>query len=114
MAIFNLIKDEYSSSYPDAIKCLEDGLEDSLQFYHFSNIDHRRISSTNVLERLNKEIRRRSKVVGVFPSRESYIQLLTCYLMEYIEEWEVERSYIKPDKLQLVMQKREELLQNVA
>ena len=58
-------------------------MEDSLQFYHFSNIDHRRISSTNVLERLNKEIRRRSKVVGIFPSQESYVRLLTCYLMEY-------------------------------
>ncbi|MDD3591110.1 MAG: transposase [Sulfurovum sp.] len=114
MAMSNLITDEYSSLYPDAIKCLEDGLEDSLQFYHFGNIDHRRISSTNVLERLNKEIRRRSKVVGVFPSQESYIRLLTCYLMEYTEEWEVERSYIKPEKLVTVMETRERLLQKVA
>ncbi len=83
IAMSNLFVDEYGSTYPQAIKCLEDGLEDSLQFYHFSNIDHRRISSTNVLERLNKEIRRRSKVVGIFPSQESYIRLLTCYLMEY-------------------------------
>ena len=114
MAMSNLIVDEYSTRYPDAIKCLEDGLEDSLQFYHFDTIDHRRIASTNVLERLNREIRRRSRVVGVFPSQESYIRLLTCYLMEYTEEWEVERSYIQPQKLELVMIKREELLQKVA
>jgi len=114
MAMSNLMVDEYSAKYPDAIRCLEDGLEDSLQFYHFDTIDHRRIASTNVLERLNREIRRRSRVVGVFPSRESYIRLLTCYLMEYTEEWEVERSYIQPQKLELVMIKREELLQKVA
>ncbi|MBN2250085.1 MAG: transposase, partial [Campylobacterales bacterium] len=100
--------------YPEAIECLEAGLEDSLQFFHFDSIDHGRISSTNVLERLNKEIRRRSKVVGIFPGRESYLRLLTSYLMEYTEEWEVERSYIQPQKLELVMIKREALLQDVA
>lgn len=114
MTMSNLMVDEYSAKYPDAIRCLEDGLEDSLQFYHFDTIDHRRIASTNVLERLNREIRRRSRVVGVFPGQESYIRLLTCYLMEYTEEWEVERSYIQPQKLELVMIKREELLQKVA
>ena len=110
MAISNLIVDEYASKYPEAIECLDD----SLQFYSFENIDHRRIGSTNVLKRLNKEIRRRSKVVDVFPSRESYTRLLTCYLMEYTEGWEVECSYIQPQKLELVMIKREELLQKVA
>jgi len=105
---------EYGSRYPEAIQCLEEGLEDSLQFFHFDFIDHRRISSTNVLERLNREVRRRSRVVGIFPSRESYLRLLTSYLMEYTEEWEVERSYIQPQKLELVMIKRAELLQNAA
>jgi transposase-like protein len=105
---------EYEARYPEAIQCLEEGLEDSLQFFHFDFIDHRRISSTNVLERLNREVRRRSKVVGIFPSRDSYLRLLTSYLMEYTEEWEVERSYIQPQKLELVMIKREALLQNAA
>lgn len=109
-----LFVEEYQDKYPEAIECLEEGLEDSLQFFHFDFIDHRRISSTNVLERLNKEIRRRSKVVGIFPSRESYLRLLTSYLIEYTEEWEVERSYIQPQKLELVMIKRKELLQDAA
>ncbi|HHD78840.1 MAG TPA: IS256 family transposase, partial [Epsilonproteobacteria bacterium] len=109
-----LFIEEYENRYPEAIQCLEEGVEDSLQFFHFDFIDHRRISSTNVLERLNKEVRRRSKVVGIFPSRDSYLRLLTSYLMEYTEEWEVERSYIQPQKLELVMIKREELLQSAA
>ena len=62
------------------------GLEDSLQYYEFPEIDPGKISSTNILERLNKEIRRSSKVVGIFPSMDSYLRLISCYLMEYAED----------------------------
>jgi len=48
--------EEYGDKYPEAIEALQEGLEDSLQFYHFPQIDKRRISSTNVLERLNKAL----------------------------------------------------------
>lgn len=95
---------EYAKKFPEAVEVLQSGLEDSLQFYHFPQIDKRRISSTNVLERINKEIRRRSKVVSIFPSKESYLRLIASYLMEYTEDWEVERSYIHPNKLQQVME----------
>jgi transposase-like protein len=56
-----LIIEEYESKYPEAMSCFEDGLEDSLQFYNFPEVDNRRISSTNVMERTNREIRRRSR-----------------------------------------------------
>lgn len=98
------IIEEFSKKFPEAIEVLQNGLEDSLQFYHFTQIDKRRISSTNVLERINKEIRRRSRVVSIFPSKESYLRLIASYLMEYTEDWEVERSYIRPEKLQEVME----------
>jgi len=75
--------ESYEKQFPEAIRCLEEGLEDSLQFYRFDQIDHRKISSTNTLERLNREIRRRSKVVGIFPNKDSYIRLITTYLIEY-------------------------------
>jgi hypothetical protein len=67
----------------------------------FKRIDHRKISSTNILERLNREIRRRTAVVGVFPNMDSYIRLITTYLIEYSEEWSTGRSYIKPEIIQL-------------
>ncbi|BCD62898.1 transposase [Nitratiruptor sp. YY08-13] len=57
-----------------------------------------------MLERINKEIRRRSKVVSIFPSKESYLSLIATYLMEYTEDWEVDRCYIQPDKLQQIME----------
>ncbi|NLJ09893.1 MAG: hypothetical protein GX438_06090 [Treponema sp.] len=65
------------------MKTLEDWLECSLQFYRFPKIDSRKISSTNTFERLNKEIRRRSRVFRIFPSVTSYLRLICSYLMEY-------------------------------
>ena len=44
------------------------------------------------------EIRRRSQVVGVFPSVESYVPLTIYYLIEYAQDWASERSYIREDK----------------
>jgi len=104
MRVAQNIIEEFSKKFPEAIEVLQNGLEDSLQFYHFTQIDKRRISSTNVLERINKEIRRRSRVVSIFPSKKSYLRLIASYLMEYTEDWEVERSYIRPEKLQEVME----------
>ena len=87
--------DDYEKRFPEAIRYLEEGLDDSLSFYDFPDIDKKRIASTNGQERLNREIRRRSRVVGVFPSVESYIRLTICYLVEYTEDLCGERSYIR-------------------
>ncbi|GAB1458018.1 IS256-like element ISDha1 family transposase [Spirochaetota bacterium] len=95
----NRLVAKYGNRFPQAIECLENGLEDSLQFYEFPEIDHRKISSTNSIERLNLEIRRRSRVVGVFPSIGSYIRLITSFLIEYEEDWQSGRSYINQQSL---------------
>jgi putative transposase len=52
---------EYGDRFPNAILCLEEGLEDSLQFYSFAEIDPKKISSTNMSERTVREVRRRSR-----------------------------------------------------
>ena len=95
----NTLIDDYGKRFPEAIRCLEEGLEDSLAFYDFPEVDKKRISSTNGQERLNMEIRRRSRVVGDFPSIESYVRLTICYLIEYAEDWANERSYIREHKV---------------
>jgi transposase-like protein len=94
-----LLAEEYTKRFPEAVRCLEDGLEDSLAFYAFPEVDKKKISSTNGVERLNREIRRRSRVIGVFPTPESHVRLITCYLIEYAEDWETERNYIQEDKV---------------
>lgn len=95
----NLLIEKYERRFPQAIQCLVEGLEDSLQFYHFHAFDKRKTSSTNPLERLNKEIRRRTRVVGIFPSVDSYVRLVTTYVLEYTEEWIVEKAYFASEKI---------------
>ena len=94
---------EYAGKYPKAIETLEDGLEDSLSFYAFSKLDSRKIASTNMLERLNEEIRRRTRVVGIFPNPDSYLRLVTTFLMEYAEDWSVSRAYLSEDSIRTLL-----------
>jgi transposase-like protein len=108
MKIARLFISEYKQRYTEAIEVLREGLEDSLQFYEFGDFDSRKIASTNMLDRLHREIRRRSRVVGIFPSVESYLRLLTSYLIEYSEDWSTNRSYIKPEKIELCESKLRE------
>jgi putative transposase len=96
------ISEQYGKRFPKAIEFLEDGLEDSLAFYAFPELDARKISSTNMLERLNKEIRRRTSVVGIFPNPDSYLRLVTTCLMEYAEDWSVSRAYLNPKSIQIL------------
>lgn len=101
---------EYGDRFPQAIATLEEGLEDALQYLAFSSFDHRKISSTNILERLNREIRRRSRVVGIFPSMDSYLRLITSYLIEYAEDWSTGKCYIK----QALIEEQRMVLQQAA
>ena len=107
---FFVTEKKRSEQFPKAVECLEEGFEDSVQFYAFEELDSRKISSTNTLERLNREIRRRSSVVGIFPSTDSYIRLITSYLLEYSEDWQTERCYINAGSIKV----QKEILFNVA
>ena len=57
----------------------------------------KKLRTTNGIERLNKEIKRRTKVVGIFPNDDSLLRLASAVLMEKSEEWETGKKYIKPD-----------------
>lgn len=89
-----LIK-KYKNRFSKAMECLEEGLEDSLTFYGYPELDQRKVASGNMIERLNRKIRRRTAVVGIFPNEASYVRLVTSYLMEYSEDWTTSRSYIQ-------------------
>lgn len=94
-----VLSERYEQKYPKAINTLDEGLADSLTYYDYPSLDARKVSSTNMLERLNKEIRRRTKVIGIFPNQESYVRLVSIYLMEYSEDWSVSRSYLSQASL---------------
>lgn len=82
----NELMETYARRFPKAVHCLEAGLEDSLAFYAFPKLDARKISTTNMLERLNREIRQRTSLVGIFPNPDAYTRLVITYLMEYAED----------------------------
>ena len=79
-------------------------LADALAFVRFPLEHHRKIATTNPIEHLNKEIRRRTRSIGIFPSRESALRIVTMILIEQSEEWMVERRYMSPESLELVLQ----------
>lgn len=97
------VMDAYAKHFPKAVQCLENVLEDSLTFYAFPKLDARKISSSNMIERLNREIRRRTSVVGIFPNEVSYVRLVTTYLMEYAEDWSVSRAYLSQDSIEATL-----------
>ena len=62
------------------------------------------ISSNNVIERLNKEIRRRTRVIGIFSNPESYVCLVRIYLIGYSEDWSISRSYLSRQSISEIPQ----------
>ena len=82
-----------SHHYPEAAKLLSEAEEDILTYKSFPRPHWRRIHSTNPLERLNKEIRRRTKVVGIFPNRASVFSLVGTILKETDDDWRGGRHY---------------------
>ena len=56
-----------------------------------------------MLERLNEEIRRRTRVVGIFPNPGSYLRLVTTFLMEYAEDWSVSRAYLSEESIRTLL-----------
>lgn len=79
--------------YPKAADLLVEAETDILAYMAFPQSHWRRIYSTNPLERLNKEVKRRTNVVGVFPDRDSVIRLVGSLLMEVDDEWQIGRRY---------------------
>jgi len=80
--------------FPDAVALLENAAEDVLAHMHFPREHRRRLHSTNPLERLHKEIKRRTRVVGIFPTRDSLMRMVGTLLAEQDDEWQVmDRRY---------------------
>ena len=83
------------AKFPQAVALLEEAEEEIFTFYDFPAEHWRQIYSTNPLERLNKELKRRSAVVGIFPDRAAVLRLLGALLMEQNGEWLVGRHYFR-------------------
>ena len=84
---------KYVTSAPRLSAWLEENLSEGFTVFDFP-LEHRRsIRTTNSLERINKEIRRRTRVVGIFPNPASCLRLVSALLMEISEEWQIGKHY---------------------
>jgi transposase-like protein len=80
----------------DAMNAAED---DVLAYMTFPAAHRAKLHSTNTLERLNKEVKRRADVVGIFPGEESIIRLIGAVLMEQNDEWQLQHRYLSLEPL---------------
>jgi putative transposase len=88
--------------FPAVAELLTEAEPDLLAHFAFPESHRRQIRSTNPLERLNKEIKRRTAVVGIFPDRASVIRLVGMILAEQDDEWQDGRRYFRPETMALI------------
>jgi transposase-like protein len=89
----------YEKRFPKAVSVFEAGIDDALTYLSFPGSHHARIRTTNMLERLFKEVKRRTRMVGVFPNETSASTLATEIALRSSEEW-VLRRYLMMDALE--------------
>ena len=94
------VVNQFEGKFPTAMEIVENAEEEILTYMDFPQKHWQQIYSTNVLERLNKEIRRRFDVVSIFPGRSSVIRLGGAVLMEQHDEWTVaEKRYLSAESM---------------
>jgi len=85
---------KYEKSASRLAQWLEESIPEGLTVFAFPAAHRRLIRTVNGLERLNREIRRRSRVVGIFPNEASCLRLVTAVVMEISEDWLTNRTYL--------------------
>lgn len=86
---------KYSTLAPKLADWMEVNIPEGFTVFAFPRVHQRRLRTSNYLERLNQEIKRRTRVVRVFPNEQACLRLISAVLMEIGEEWEYGRLYLE-------------------
>lgn len=102
---------KWQSRYPRLCNWVEEHIEETFTFYRWPLAHHKHLKSTNMLERINEEIKRRTYVIRIFPNAESCLRLIRALAVEIHEEWIEQHRYVNMD---LLREHKKRVLVNVA
>ena len=88
------VADQLRPRWPKLGKLMDDSEEDVLAYLAFPAPHRTKLHSTNTLERLKKEVKRRADAVGIFPSEQSILRLIGAVLLEANDEWQLQHRYM--------------------
>jgi putative transposase len=94
------VSDQLRAKFPKLAAMMDAAEQDVLAFTNFPRAHRLQIHSTNPLERLNAEVKRRTNVVGIFPNERSIIRLVGAMMIEQNDEWSLQRRYMQLEGLQ--------------
>ena len=103
IAQWRAVADQLREKFPKLADLLDESESDVLAFMSFPKSHRVQIHSTNPLERLNAEIKRRTNVVGIFPNEPSITRLVGALLLEQNDEWQLQRRYLPLEALQALV-----------
>lgn len=103
---------KWESRYPKLCAWVEENIEETFTFYRWPKAHHKHLKSTNMLERLNQEIKRRTHVVRIFPNAASCLRLVRALAVEVHEDWIEQHRYLNMELFK--EHKKQKLLEAVA
>jgi putative transposase len=99
-AQWRVVADQLREKFPKLASMMDDAEHEVLAFMGFPRAHRAQIHSTNPLERLNAEVKRRTNVVGIFPNERAIIRLVGAMMIEQNDEWSLQRRYMQLEGLQ--------------
>lgn len=98
-AAWRSVADMARDTHPKLAEAMDEAENDVLAYMDFPAAHRSKLHSTNGLERLNKEVKRRAEVVGIFPNQASIVRLVGAVLLEQNDEWQLQHRYLSLEPL---------------